>query len=372
MQQTASRDMGPAASAKRKKRSGKGVRADSLESPAFPAAANEAGRDRDDAGIQALRPALFTGYRALSRLRYDYPLVLVEGDAGAGLMRTLSGIVDGLLQETAPRGTEGARLRKHVLGLEQALRALVARGARGSLPRLWDLAARHLLAAAEGDARAALGESLERARSALRVDGAVIDCDEAAPVTVFTHLWQAVEADKARNLLARIDGLILKLSEILKADFMKSDAARAPDFLKRSVGTAFEKEFDFAAMSRIFGTATPGDSLPETRRRRIGAALSVLRSQRFVAAEGARKQDGTHGFVFDSCARASSALRERLPEAVDLIKAMAIAALEIENRYRDSIHDAFFERFGEGDLGPDDLAQLPSYLVCLRASDSAA
>ena len=371
MPQAGNLDIGPAGPAKRKKRSGEAVSADLLEPAAFPPAANRPGCGPDDAGKPALRPALLAGYGELFRLRYDYPLVLVEGDAGTGLVRTLSGIVDGILQEIAPRGIEGERLRKQVLGLERELRALASGGARGSLLRLWDLAERHLLSAAADDgARKSLGESLGCARRALRVDGEVIDCDEAAPGKVITHLWTAVEADKARNFLERIDRLILQLSGILQADFMKSDQARAPDYLKRSVGTAFEAAFDFEAMSRILGTTAPGGSLPGARRRRIDAALSVLRAQRFVAPGRARDQEGSgggaYGFVFDSCTRASSALRERLPEAVELLKAMAIAELEIENRYRESTHDAFFERFDEAALAPDDLAPLPSYLVCLR------
>jgi hypothetical protein len=51
---------------------------------------------------------------------------------------------------------------------------------------------------------------------------------------------------------------------------------------------------------------------------------------------------------------------------VEVIKAMSIAELEIQNLYRDSRHDPFFDRFDEGALGPDDLALFPSYLICLR------
>jgi hypothetical protein len=353
--------------------------ADLLELAAFRPRAERSGCGPDDAGHAALRPALLSPYRDLSSLRYDYPLILTGGDAGHGLVRSLSGIVDGILQEIAPRGVAGERLRKQVLGLEQEIRALASEGARESLERLWDLAESKLLsAAADEPARTLLGESLGLARRALRFDGEVVDCDGETPGKVLTHLWTAVEADKARNFLARLDRLMLKLSEIIKADFFKSEASRAPDKLKRSVGTSFEAAFDFEAMSRILASAAAGKLLPENRRQRICAALSVLQSQRFFAlARGGDEETGAdgpdaHGFVFRSCAGALDAFRDRLPEMVELVKAIAVAELEIENRYRDSIHGPFFSGFNEDALTADDLAPFPSYLVYLHDGDCDA
>ncbi len=57
---------------------------------------------------------------------------------------------------------------------------------------------------------------------------------------------------------------------------------------------------------------------------------------------------------------------------IELIKAMAIAELEVDGRYVEGTHDAFFATFGEGALGPDDLARFPDYLVCLRANEAPA
>jgi hypothetical protein len=65
-------------------------------------------------------------------------------------------------------------------------------------------------------------------------------------------------------------------------------------------------------------------------------------------------------------------LRDRLPEMVELIKAVAIAELEIENQYKDAIHGAAFGRFDESSLVAEDLAPFPSYLVCRRDGDCDA
>ena len=97
-----------------------------------------------------LRPALFSAYQDLSKLRYDLPLVLVNGEDKETVMRSLSDLIDDVLQEIAPRGIEGERIRKHVLGLEHAatenaaaaedlLTGLVERGVSPEKRRLFAL-----------------------------------------------------------------------------------------------------------------------------------------------------------------------------------------------------------------------------------------
>ena len=87
-----------------------------------------------------LRPALLAPYRNLTALRYDYPLVLVRNDVEDTCVRSLSSIVDSILQAIAPPGIEGERLRKHFLRLEAKLRVLASRPVAGTLAELWDAA----------------------------------------------------------------------------------------------------------------------------------------------------------------------------------------------------------------------------------------
>ncbi len=331
-------------------------------------------RDGDDRRTEPrLRSALLAPYRNLSELRYDYPLVLVERDADGAFVRSLSSVVDGVLQEIAPAGVEGERLRKHFLRLEAAMRALVLEGVEATLSELWSLAERELLSERDEAAAELLRDSLSRRGSAPRVDGEVIDCDDDTPARLFEHAWRAVQQERSRRALEEIDELVLKLSDILKADFLKSEEARAPKSLEGSVGTRFEDAFDFEVMSRILKTASPESSLSESRRERIRSAVSVLESQRFFAlatdAEGDTDRAASHSFVFDSCTRAWDVFRERIPEMIELIKAMGTAELELGNGYRESHHDALFSRFDETSLTPEDLALFPSYLIRLHDKD---
>src|SRR6266540_3105304 len=84
-----------------------------------------------------LRPALLASYRDLKSLRYDFPLVLIEGGSDGRWVASLSSVVDGILQEIAPRGVKGERVRRQVLRLEQEIRRLAAEGRTGSLSTLW-------------------------------------------------------------------------------------------------------------------------------------------------------------------------------------------------------------------------------------------
>jgi hypothetical protein len=327
-----------------------------------------------EVGEPRLRPALLAPYRDLTTLRYDYPLILLEDGGDGEFLRSLSAVIDGVLQETAPRGAGGERLRQHVLRLEARIRALASGGARGSLTELWDLAARELLSAGDATAGDPLEDSLRQARGALRVDGQVVDCVDEVPAEVLKHAWTAVHARHTRSRRGEIEALIARLSDILTVDFLKSEEGRSPERLEQSVGTLYRDAFDFEVWSRHLSTSSGGSALPAGRRLRIREVLSVLQSQRFFAPpeEAATHHAPSWSFAFESGEAAITAFRERLPELVQLVKAMAIAELEIENRYRESEHDAFFARFDERSLAPEDLARFPSYLICICAKDCTA
>ena len=119
-----------------------------------------------------LRPALLAPYRDLAALRHDFPVVLAERAGGQDFVRSLSGLVDAMLKDVAPRGIEGERLRRHALQLEHEIRRAVDEGATGSLGELWEQAAARL-GAREGET---LEQVLVTAGSALQADGEVLGC----------------------------------------------------------------------------------------------------------------------------------------------------------------------------------------------------
>ncbi len=333
----------------------------------FHMTGNRAGDGLAPVDIGALRPALLAGYRDLTRLRYDFPLVLPEAADGGEYVHSLSGVVTALLTLLAPKGIEGERLRKHVLRLERELRALVAAGEKGTLSELWARAAARVSAGAD----ATVAQVLAQAGGSLPVDGELADCDPALPVRLVKQAWRHTQAQKAREFRTLVDALIRKLSDIRRAAFARSAAGQQPAALAASIGSGHADVFDFSVMSKLVARSAPKDELPPTRRRRIEWALGVLGAQRFYADPDDEPVAGWD-FVFTDCAAATAAYRERLPRLTEVVKAIAMAELEADGAYVEGNHDAFFERYGESALTADDLALFPNYLVCIPAERNDA
>jgi hypothetical protein len=329
-------------------------------------------KDCTDLGKLDLVPALLSRYRDLTQIRHDYPLVLVEGGGGS-CVQSLASVTNGILQAIAPEGIEGERARKNLLKLEMEIRSLSAESGRGTLSKLWDAAAGKLLSDSDlsVEDKELLEANLARARGASKIDGEVIECNGEASSSLFVHAWRAIESNRAQSVLARLEGLIVGLTGILRADDLKSDKGLSAASLQSSVGTSFEDSFDFSALADSLVASSQESHLPAKRRERVSFALSVLESQRFFASRlggQGKEADGPYPFVVDSCTDVLKTYRDRVPDMVDFVKAVRIAELELANEYDEAKHDPFFEQFDEESLRKEDISYFPSYLVCLENS----
>jgi ferredoxin len=320
-------------------------------------------------GELGLRPALLARYRDLARLRYDFPIVLVDPVEGGPVARSLTGIVNALVGETAPAGPAGEALRKHLLHVERDIRRAAAGGATGRLAEMWDQAVARMTSGGDEP----LGQVLVQAGAKIAVDGEVVDCDDRLPGKLFAHAWRVVQRERLGRVRADLDGLIVRLNDILRADFVGSEAGRRPDSLKAAVGTRQQGLFDFEVMARLLAAGAPSGGLSAARRKRIEWALSVLRSQRFFPGALATGE-APHEFVFDTCRGVLQAFRERLPEMAELVQAMSVAELECDGRYDEARHDAYFDAFDADSMSPHDMQIFPDYFVRLRGrpADAAA
>lgn len=326
-----------------------------------------------------LRPALFAGYEDLTRLRYDFPLVLLDpvaggaekADAEVAFAEPISAITDAALADL--RGHDRIRIGRHALRLERELRRLVSDGAGKAPVRFstcWERAAANLasdpaLTAGEVDT---LTDSLTRLRSVIRCDGEIVDCDAALPTRLLRHAFRAMQAQKAARFRHRVERLARRLSDVLQADFERSPQGRTPERLQASLGAGFGGAFDCEAMAQLLARARPAADMSPSRRVRIEGLLEIFRRQRFFPAPGSADAAPPYSFVFENCAAALLAWRQRMPELVTLARAIAVAELEVEGQYSEARHDALFERFGAHGLDARELAGFPDYLVCLRAA----
>jgi hypothetical protein len=329
-------------------------------------------RGEFDARTQGkLYPAILAGYRDLTTLRYDFPTVLVGAGASEKPVQSLAALVDAALKSMADEG-DADRLQRHAVRIEREIRKLAAEGATGSLSELWDVAAGRIGV----DNDKLLRDSLKRLRAVLKTDGEVIGCDKAMPFRMLQHVRQSLQDQKTKKFWAGINKLIMKLSDILSADFVRSKEGLSAERLRASLGGADQNAFDFDAMSRLLAEARPNVPIPESRRERVRGLLSILRTQRFFSPAGeSDKWIGAaepYAFVFEKCTDAVAAYRERLPKMIELAKAIEMAKLEADGEYNEARHDAFFAEFGVNGLDPSDIAAFPHYLICLHADNLRA
>ncbi len=307
--------------------------------------------------VDGLRPALFARFGDLTRVRYDFPLVLVPIDgADAPVAVPLSGVVDELLAENAPKGLAGERMRRSVLRLEREIRAMVAAGERGPLATLWARATDRL-APRGGEPFLA---DVARTRAALKIDGELLGCDPDVATRFVTHVWRAVQERKARTMRRTIDALALRLSDLVKADLLRSQGGRHAETLRAGVGARHQDVFDFDLMAKLLSAPSGESALSDARRQRIERTVATLRAQRFFEAEV------PYVFAFDRVDDALAAYRERRRPMADLVRAIAVAELELRGAYVEEKHDDYFARFDPRALAPEDLALFPDYLVRLE------
>jgi hypothetical protein len=258
-----------------------------------------------------LVPALLARYRDLAALRYDFPLVLSKE------IHSLSSLVDEALKG------KDEKTRAQALHREREVRSL--------------------------------GHKVWNGPVALSIEGELADCDAGLPGRLVAHVWRAVQEKRAQALRERIDTLIARLSEILAADYARSDEARSAQRLRASFGGR-DESIDFGALAALLKRAVPERPMAERRRRRIASLLGELRTQHFGP------------FVYDNCAQALAAYRARLPQLVALSKAIAAARLETAGEYAEARHDQLFATCGATLLAAEGLADFPGTLVHLDGS----
>lgn len=313
-------------------------------------------------------PALLHCRRDLASLRHDYPLILADHGSCRGI-EPLTSVVNNLLQRIAPRGPKGEKMRRRALRLEQEIRSLIFQKQTGPLSKLWSMAAENLSAqpGLSEEEKLSLREDLQALRSALDVEGEVIGCDAGTADRAMRHLWRRTHGARVGRGGAQLRELAIRLNDMLRSDDLESEESRQPEALRGALGSHFDGLIDFQALSQTVLGSRPHARMPAKRRQRIEWALGVLREEKFFGAN-----DVPYEFAFASCTGALAEFKRRLPCAVDLIKAIRIAALELENHYRDETHDPILESFDATSLTADELRWFPSYLVSFREQDCTA
>lgn len=309
-----------------------------------------------------LLPALLHGYRDLSRIRHDYPLILIDDENGR-YVTTLTMIVDEFLEEHDTLGDEGERFRRDVLKLESEVRIL-AEGKSGV--RFQDLlkqAAQRLLAASplQNEKKNVFMRNIDQAVNGLKKNGEIVPCDDDTPVRVLEGAWRLVWREKTAEFARELESLIRALEGILRAD-RRNQAGDEAELLRRQLEQGAGSDLDYDALADILSHKVTGEPLPAERRERIESSLKILQSG---LVHFAPDREGHGSILAENCSQALVGYRSRLREMTEFFRAVRMARLEQKDKYQDA-HNAYFKNFSLADLTVEELKLIPAYLVRIR------
>jgi len=322
-----------------------------------------------------LWPALVHPYREFNAIRYEYPLCLPTAGQ-AGRPRPLSQLVDEFVEKTREAGDGRERLRRHMYQLELEIRRLSEAQPKAGLDQLLDQAAGNLMESTrlKGDKRAELESDLELARRGLPGQLSLVACGPNAPRRLFTAIYEQYWHAHCATWREELATLIAGLTDILKADFDRSPSARSAGHLKNTLGTGDRNDVDAGRLADILDHVHLSDPLPESRRERIQKTLDVLKRLQpvFGGFPTAPVSKSELPFplapVADDCAAAMTRRRLQSGVLLEFFKSVRIAQLELENRYKESVHDAFFARFDESHLSQEERGLCPPVVLQVRQS----
>jgi ferredoxin len=305
-------------------------------------------------------PALVSGFTDLRLIRHDFPLVLSGGapDAEDGRCVTpLATLIDAALAVLEREPPVDRRLRRDAYRLETRIKELVkARRAR-SLVTLWRLARRQLLDTTRDEAgREAMAGNLERLQAAMPLDGRVLDCGAGAARAIAESTWRRELRRRTASDREALDGLILRLSQVLDAERAESPRAASPGALSAALGDGHSGGIDPHALSALLRVSRQ-HRLPEGRSRRLREVLRGLRASRLRL--NARPRPA------EDWASVAEEWRRESHERAELLRATRMATIELENRYRDDRHAALFAGLEVHQLTPCEGRASRPLLLCL-------
>jgi len=312
-------------------------------------------------------PAMLYPYRNLQHARHEYP-VYVNGDDPEHAFRSLSVLTDEVLFSMTEEGDEREYLRRDLYRVERLIKTSAALAPDTDFELLWDEAVTSLLDSdqIDEDRKSAFRDSVARARREFPMGGRLMGCTPETAEQLFADIARLHWRDTSKTWAGELDTLIARLQNILGADDNLSDEARSPDHLRESVAD----DMDFEAMATIIGGSAQGERLPDGRRKRIADALAALADVRPVFGGGKKAEDASVApfettTPVTTCTRALEEHQKRMGSMVEFFRAVRIARLEIENRYRENVHDEYFSSFDASHLTEEEFSLYPPILLRL-------
>ncbi len=302
----------------------------------------------------------------------NFPICLID-DSSESFVKPLPEIFNEIVSEEAEGENAGADLKEDLSALESRMELLVNGKKTGRLTELWDMATESILADIQEDEekREAVQKNLQKGKEKLQVDGEVLSLNTGFPQRVIEESLTTAWSKKISPFRDELNRLISQLYNLLGIDpSKKSDKNDSEDF-GSSVASAFRDELDFESFSQLVEESFERQPLPKNRRSRIQGVIKSLKAlQPFysLAIPADRDEESILSpfqFYCDSknCSVTIGQIQARIRTIAKFFRALHIAKLEVQNKYKEEKHERFFNEYTINHLTADDLELVPLILL---------
>lgn len=259
-------------------------------------------------------PAFLHSYRTLDRYRQPWPVFMEASDQGVHLCSLNTWIDD--LDGSGDNAATNARLESYLRSVCSERSVAPWQSIQASAPADLDVP----------DATAESAWLLAPTPEALSL--------------LWGHVVAAVNAARRQALLEEIEELRARLTDLIRVEEEDSDAGHDPDRLQHAMGGAFVDTIDFSSLSHLMEEAphaAPSDTVRMDRIRSVLDDLTRIPEALYDSEALTQPVRTTE--------EALNRLHKQVERFTRLSRALQIARLEVENRYRAELHDPVFEAY---------------------------
>lgn len=321
--------------------------------------------------IDQLTPALLRAYRDGGAVRYHFPLFLSE-EADGLTCHTLKSLVDDLAETHCAADDAGQRLKRILLAVESRIKIRLDQAAGGNLKQHWLAAVEAVLTSLNLDAerRDEIASRLKTIGEALPAAGELHTCHPRVPLLLLQNAQQSAWQKHAARLAKEMQELTFRLEGMLGNETLPDNSISPGERIEAALGDAALGELDADIFAEIVSESQPVSQFPEARRERIRTAREVIlqmQAKYGLKESGTRQVPATENAPAQTCREALDRYYERRADLTAFFRAVRIARLEVDNRYREDKHDAYFAGFNEHYLNHREMTSFPPVLLHLQS-----
>jgi len=325
-------------------------------------------------------PALLSPFRDVSKIRYDYPLVLFSRDSklSGEYAKPLSTFLQESVAEFSP-GDNNARILKDNLGwLEHTIRNKIEESddplpAHQIISSSADELYRHLNLT--DDNAKNLRQDLDELTNYVIEGDQFLSYGRYTAIHLMMHLIHGRSEERWSKFEDELQELQQQLNQILEIEQHKSSEATGAEALQKSIGSN-ASHFDSQALSSVLSQNSGTITMPDERRERIERAAEVLNKfqrgaiqVRFIHTGDFSAPFGNYADHIEDtvdnnpCSKASELFDNEATELAEIFTACRIARLELNNSYDAVVHDPWFAHFNWEAFSEEELLLVPAIVA---------